>query len=560
MRTSLGRGIGVLAATAIAATGFLAAPTTAVGTAETTSVGSVERAGKPDRVVVIVVDALSRELVEKHDMTNVQKLMADGVDSPNGYLGHLGSVTVVTHNILTSGVQPKRSGWVEEGYRDVDNVLKAGKNKMWLTSDWEADQIFKVQKKAGYPKLADYLHDLRPGSKVVTVSPKTYAGYAFGGKGADSIVTFSSSEYDCDGAANGKDNWRGPDGVNVPTYLSDPECGRFYVESSQTYDTEQKPARLYPLDGDRYTIGKDPEHYGGDVWAADAAISVMQNEKDWSGVFVTLPGVDKSAHMWGGVTDKGPKGAKGDQMTHIENATKVADEQVGRIIDQLRTSGELDNTLVVLTADHGQVPGKHFHGLDDGSEDRGYYNWYYGALANGDYLSPQPKLEPLVDTGNIAMTYSDSMLSAWVKSRRPSKLAKVIDTMATRPGVTAVWLREGGKFVRQTPARYDRMTKKEKRWFKQHAQELLDTMAAKHGPDVVATLGDNTTYSVAGDHGGIQRRAQQIPIVFYGADLGSEDLTGPVRSVDVMATVMRQLGIKPTKKLDGKAWRLPKVG
>ncbi len=557
MTTPLARGIGVLAAAAVAATSFLATPTTAAGS-PAAQVATLEKAVTADRVVVIVVDALSRELVERYDMTNVQKLMSDGVDSPNGYLGHLGSVTVVTHNILTSGVLPKRAGWVSEGFRDLDDTLKAGKNKVWVTSDWEAEQMFKVQKKAGYPKLADYLHRMRPGSQVVTVSPKTYAGYAFGGQGADSIVTFSSADYDCD--KDGEDSWRGPDGVNVPSYIAEPECGRFYVESSQPYDTLMKPARMYPLDGNRYTIGKDPEHYGGDVWAADAAIQVMQHEKDWSGVFVTLPGVDKSAHMWGGVIDEGAKGPKGDPMTHIEEATRVADEQVGRIVEQLRTSGELDNTLVVLTADHGQVPGKHFHGLDDGAEDRGFYNWYYGALANGDYLDPQPKLEPLVDTGNVEMSYSDSMISAWVRSRRPERLADVIDVMSTRPGVTAVWLRQGKKFVRQTPVRNDRMTKKEKRWFKQHAQELLNTMAAKHGPDVVATLADDTTYSVAGDHGGIQRRAQQIPIVFYGADLGSEDLTGPVRSVDVMATVMEQLGIEPTRKLDGKAWPLPKAG
>ena len=48
--------------------------------------------------------------------------MRDGADSPNGYLGHLGSVTVVTHNVLTTGALPKNMGWTDEGYRDVDGV------------------------------------------------------------------------------------------------------------------------------------------------------------------------------------------------------------------------------------------------------------------------------------------------------------------------------------------------------------------------------------------------------------------------------------------------------
>ncbi len=33
----------------------------------------------------------------------------------------------------------------------------------------------------------------------------------------------------------------------------------------------------------------------------------MDNDPSWNGIFVTLPGVDKAAHMWGGVNDPGPR-------------------------------------------------------------------------------------------------------------------------------------------------------------------------------------------------------------------------------------------------------------
>ncbi len=75
---------------------------------------------------------------------------------------------------------------------------------------------------------------------------------------------------------------------------------------------------------------------------------------------------------------------------------------------------------------------------------------------------------------------------------------------------------------------------------------------------MIATLVDDTTYSVAGDHGGIQRRSQQIPIVFAGGGVGSKDLSGGVRSVDIMPTILKAMQIKPTHKLDGKAYQLPK--
>ena len=88
--------------------------------------------------------------------------------------------------------------------------------------------------------------------------------------------------------------------------------------------------------------------------------------------------------------------------------------------------------------------------------------------------------------------------------------------MMKMPDVTAVWRRNGDHFDRVTPVRYDRMGTAEAAWFDAKAQELVDTQAAVYGPDLVATLPDNTTYSVLGDHGGIQRTTQQIPIVFAG--------------------------------------------
>ena len=96
----------------------------------------------------------------------------------------------------------------------------------------------------------------------------------------------------------------------------------------------------------------------------------------------------------------------------------------------------------------------------------------------------------------------------------------------------------------------------EKSWFARHAQELVNTEAAAYGPEVIATLVENTTYSVAGDHGGIQRQTQQIPIIFAGTGLGSKDLQGAIRSVDIMPTILQAMNIPVTSPLDGRAYRL----
>jgi hypothetical protein len=517
-------------------------------------------ADRPTKVVIIVVDSLSREIVEKYDMRNVEALMRDGVDTPRGYVGHTGSVTVVTHNVITSGQLPKHMGWTDEGYRDVDGILgdpePANPDQLYITSNATTD-LFKLQQAAGYPKLADYLGAADPAAKTFTISPKGYAGYAFGGAGSDSIITFGSGPECTTGGT-----WRKPTGINVPSYITGAPCSRFWVHSgypTYAYDTAKLPAILYPLDSDRYTTGKDPAHQGGDVWAADAAVQIMRNDPSWNGIFVTLPGVDKAAHMWGGTADPGPTGPDGDPMTHMVAATAEADRQVAKLMAELEAQEELDNTLVVLTSDHGSVAGLRFHGELVAERDYGYYNWYYGDPENDAvYDRPQAALRPLVDTGNVGLTYSDSMLRVWLKDQSPAKVDEAAAAMETMAGVTAVWRRDGDHYDRVSKVRWDRMRSGgERSWFARKAQELVDTQAADYGPDLIATLPDDTTYSVAGDHGGIQRAAQQIPIVFAGAGLSARDLHAEVRSVDIMPTVLRAMGIQPTFPMDGVAYALP---
>jgi arylsulfatase A-like enzyme len=538
---------------------LVAAATAAAGLQAAVSAPAEAKPTKPDKVVIILVDSLSKEIVKKYDMPNIRAMMRGGVASPKSYLGHLGAVTVVTHNVVTSGQLPKHMGWTDEGYRDVDGVLSGlglgdDDSDLWITSNWGFEEMFAVQNAAGYPKLADYLHAARPDSKVFTISPKTYAAWAMGGDGSDSIVTFGSSTT-CPGLPG---SWRAvSEDINPPDYIAE-VCGRWYVPtgSDLRYDTMENPASLYPLDGDRYTNGKNPDHQGGDVWAADAAIKIMQEEKDdWSGIFVSLPGVDKSAHMWGGVDDDGGT----DPMTHMENATKVADEQVGKILDELRTSGELDSTLVVLTSDHGSVAGRNFFGDYEPDANYGFFNWYYGDVENDAYLDPQEALKPLVATENVGLSYSDSMLRAWLKNQSKVKKREAAKVVATLPRVTSVWIRDGDHYNRIGKVRWGRMTEpREKLWYQKHARELINTEAAAYGPDVIATLPDHTTYSVAGDHGGIQRAAQDIPIVFAGAGVSNRDLQAPIRSVDIMPTVLRHLGIPETHPMDGIGYALPK--
>jgi len=370
----------------------------------------------------------------------------------------MGSETVVTHNVITSGLLPKHMGWTDEGYRDVDDVLDPGDldpNDFYLPGDLSADQIYTLQDHAGYPKLQDYLHTEFPDQIVATVSPKRYAAWTYGGRTSDITVTFGSRAL-C--PATGV-TARAPDGFNIPDYIKPTapvDCSsRYYVNGNRNsyYDTDVLPARLYPLDGDRYTVGHDAAHQGGDVWAADAAIDIMANE-DWSGIFVTLPGVDKAAHMWGAEGDPGAANNPNyDPMTHMAAATKVADEQVGRIVAALRASGQLANTLVVVTADHGMNAGStNFLGdTQDAAagfplDSRGFYNWYYADTPVVDYLQPSEWIQGLVDTQNIGISFQDSAIRLWLKDQSAQKVKEATDIVSGMRGVMATYRRDGDRY------------------------------------------------------------------------------------------------------------------
>jgi hypothetical protein len=513
------------------------------------SAGAHGRHDPPKRVLILVLDQLRPDYVDTFGMTNVKRLMRDGVNFENGYLGHMASETVISHNVITSGRRPGRMGWSDEAFRDADDVLGAGTDSMWVSGSLTREQFDALIAHGGYPKLADYLHAAHPGTKFIAAGQKNYAVYSSNGPTGDISVTFSGRNQDCDG--DGSLNFRSPTGVNVPAYIAQPVCGRYYVDSasSLSYGTATTPpAWMYPLDGNRFVPGTDPSHLGGDVWVADAGMAMMERE-NWSGMLLTLGAIDKTSHMWGGITDTA---ASPDDQAHLPFIARTADQQVGRIVQRLRELGQLDETLIVLTTDHAGQPSRRFHGVDGAG--RGDFNWYYGTTQNGTFLAPSPSLQPLIDTGNVRFTYQDSAIRTWLTDTSDAAKRSAAGVMATLPDVIATYrLDADEQRYRLVTANLRAMSRDELVNWARHGQQLVNTMAAPYASDVVGLLKDDTSYGVAGDHGGHQRAVQEIPIVFAGAGVGARDSRHPLRSVDILPTILREMRIPAQPGMDGRA-------
>ena len=548
---------------ALAATGILVATAfSGVGAASSPAVQSTGD-GPPSRVLIVLFDQMLPSYADDFNMPNFRSLRDAGTNFNEAYLGYMGSETVIAHNVLMSGQNPKNMGWVDEAYRDSKGLLGPDKDQMWITGELSYDQFGTLVQDKGYPKLADYLQKAEPGKKFIIVGQKNYAvesaaaESAVDTSNADIAVRFSSRTANnpddpCQVQLGGR--YRFPAGVNVPGYLLDP-CGRYYVnsDSANTYGTDVAfPSWIYPLDGNRNVPGYDDAHLGGDTWVADAAMDMMANE-DWSGMFVTMAGIDKAGHMWG-TGDVDTQSARGsvDYQTHVQYNAENADVQLGRMLDQLEALGQLDDTLVVLTADHGATYGQRYYGKKAAGSGSSDTNWYYGPDSKPSvYDNPSPALAPLLATGNVQFSYQSTSIQTWLKNGRPPLRSKALKAMKSLPGVIATYWRKGGRYVLKST---NSMSASDRAWWRSNAQGIINNMAADNGPDIVGLLADKVSYGAYGDHGGATESVQRVPMVFWSPAMASgNDTDATFHTPDVMPTILRAMGIDQTYPTDGRA-------
>ena len=152
----------------------------------------------------------------------------------------------------------------------------------------------------------------------------------------------------------------------------------------------------------------------------------------------------------------------------------------------------------------------------------------------------------------MRFTYQDSAIRTWLTDTSDSAKKQAAEVMSTLPSVIATYRLDGRRY-RLVDANLKSMTLSEGLYWLLHGQEIVDTMAAPYAADVVGLLKDNTSYGVAGDHGGAQRPVQEIPIVFAGAGrrparlppsaaLGRHPADGPARDGDQARAGPRRQG------------------
>jgi hypothetical protein len=528
---------------------------------------------RPTRVMIVVMDQMQPGYAEQFNMTNVKFLQNRGVNFPKAYVGDMASETVVSHNVMVSGMFPKHMGWADEAFRDVNNIMGYGEDAIVTSGDLGTADYVKLIAEWDYAKLGDYLHAKFPDTIVANVGEKGYQVESMAASSSDFWVRMGSKKTTASLPDPTVVPWEGTyrgAGGNPPAYIK--SDNRFLVSVGNNKDPNDyygtktaKPAWLYPEDG-RYVKGPYEGHESGDTWVADATMKIMENE-NWSGMFVTFSAIDKIGHMWGGGAVDNPEtyewtpGTIFEQI-HMPWAAKNADDQLGRLIAKLKELDQYNDTLIVVTADHGSTYGRdgsYAKDVYDGANVGGWYagSWYpgYGSDAKVPNTSAGPDaLKPLMDTGNVAFSYQSTSIETWLVDHSMAKKKEAAAVMQGLPGVIATYIKNGDRYKLYSSS--ESITGTERTWWAAHGQELVNTMCYAGSGDLVGLLADYTSYAAFGDHGGAQMDVQRIPMAWYMPGMKHAVNNSQIRLVDMMPTIMKAMAITPTNAMDGSAYTL----
>lgn len=422
---------------------------------------------------LIVLDGFRPDYAALAPMPALGALIQEGTSYDHAWVGQLESLTPVSHASLSTGSFPKHHGIVGFQWRDP----ATGKE---VLDGWDQD-----------PLASPILHDLHvgnlislplaikkadPTAKVVSISSeKVYAADAMGGPGADYILHYRENS----------------SGVLEPTAVPGhlPPDG-FLERYGPSYNT--------PL-----------RHFSDwDYLSTRLAVGAIHEFRPRA-LLLNLPGADVYGHLFGGP-------ATPDVMRRI---VKGIDRNIARVVEAYKAEGLYDQTLFVVTADHGMTPNMHVV-LPAGVKEAGRRAGAGEMFHTG---------------GTASYIYLDDSRSAAAVAKEVARLPRIAASYyRTMQNGVSTYLPASGTAVHpelDAAFRY-----------------LLTSMDGPESPDVVAPFAENTIGKLVthayGHHGGLNWGAQHVPLVLAGPGVRRVATSHfPARLVDMAATMARVLGV-----------------
>lgn len=432
-------------------------------------------------VVLVVMDGFRADYQQLAPMPNLTWLMEQGTTFERAWVGHLESYTPASHATISTGAKPAHSGVI--GFEWRDPVTHEEDYTGWY-NDVIAGRLEQQLLQHGVNSIPQAVKAQDPTARVVALSSeKYYAADALGGHAADYIL------------------YGLPQGSTIVTK------GIPHHIPPSSFMSTPALTEVWPLRQGQF-----------DAMSMTMALESLR-DLDPRVLMINLPGPDIYGHRVGGP-------ASPDVMKGI---VAGCDAQLGRLITAFRDRGILDETIFVVTADHGMV-----------SNTNQIHNTRIKqviAEAGGQYL--------FHTGGNCAYI--------WLRNPAASPVVAQHLVDAIGPAHFAHYQTiDSGKYAYHPVVRTG--------WPLHSALEsayqyLLETFAGPLAPDIALSFEENTITRVHpnkhGEHGGATWGSQAIPLVIAGPGVRPAIQSQfPARLMDIAPTVLTLLGIKPSN-MDG---------
>jgi hypothetical protein len=397
---------------------------------------------RPSHVVIMVLDQARPDTITRYGMTNVERLQREGKSFHNAIVGDMAAETVISHNVITSGLFPKHMGWSNEVYRDEDNVLGVP-GAYYVTSSMSCAQFKALIAHGNYPKIQDYLDsEFGEGSRFASITQKRTSACTSGQTRStdpeDIIMQIrGSSTATCDGRSAGarrstRTARRRRTSRTWPRHATGGRPGR-------------QPARTAPTRSRRRTSIRSTATAScrasrPGTWAVTPGPPTPRSASSRTTRLARHDGQPRRHRQDG--PHVGPRGSgRGrrrtrvvEEMRHLPFVARNADAQVGKVVDALDAKGILDDTLIVITADHAAQTGNPFFGvLAPGVSNprcappstgiRSDCNWYYGRTRTRS-TSTRARPSRRCGTGWPGTSRSPTRTRRWPRTSTTPSLAR----------------------------------------------------------------------------------------------------------------------------------------
>ena len=536
----------------------------------TVSTVQAESTGSAPRLILqITVDALRGDLPGRYSHLfgdgGFRYLMERGINFTNAHYRHANTETIVGHTSLATGTVPAAHGMVgnvwfdREQNRLVYNIEDARYHLLTVGSDVDKDaeidptqKAAKVEGRSPDNILTSTLSDeiavhFAGKSKIFAVSVKDrgavsmagHAGKAFWfSKASGEFVTsdYYYSEYPAWvnewNARKLAMNYAGKSWE----LLREPSAYLFGDADDREYETDFPGfGRTFPHPygepGDKYMTTRLTLSPAGDQLTLDFARTLLEKEQlgqddvpDY--LAISFSSTDYVGHIFGASSLESE-----DNLAHLDRTLAelfaFVDQKVG-----------LDNTLIVLSADHGQpeVPG-YLHSLH---MDKSHY-------FDTESLDKTSAIVALKKRFGIGEELIEAFFFPYLYLNREAIQTKGLDQAEVEKAVAAELLKFKGVAyaVSSTALRTASLPETHL------TQSILRNYHTKRSGDVYLVfepsvfINDFDGLEVASTHGSPWRYDTFVPVMFAGAGLSAQEVSRSVTPYDIAPTLAAFIKVKP---------------